>query len=91
MIIIVSNTFIKNIIIKTNYILTVVINMFLWYYHFIYIPFLSKSYDFLCILMINISLGCGNDKIDYSKLKKNVALWSLKISNEFKEFFVTEN
>lgn len=38
--------------------------------------------------MIKISLGCGNDEIDYSKLKKNVALWPLKISNEFQEFFV---
>ncbi|XP_050066902.1 zinc finger MYM-type protein 1-like [Aphis gossypii] len=32
--------------------------------------------------------GCGNYEIDYSKLKKNVALWPLKISNEFQEFFV---
>lgn len=46
---------------------------------------LSKSYGFLCILIIKISLGCENDGIDYSKLKKNVALWPLKISNEFQE------
>lgn len=38
--------------------------------------------------MIEMSLGCENGTIEYSKLKKNIALWPLKISNELQEYFV---